>query len=101
MIRLVPNHAARVQRARSVTFTFDDEAISGFVGETVATALQRGGHRLLRHAPEDGGARGAFCCMGLCQECLVQVGGRTVESCRLLVSADLTVTSLKRGAQSQ
>lgn len=46
-------------------------------GESVASALMRA--RVLRFA--DGPARGVFCGIGQCQNCLVQVDGRTVEAC--------------------
>ncbi|WP_445327153.1 2Fe-2S iron-sulfur cluster-binding protein [Yoonia sp. GPGPB17] len=65
-------------------------------GESVLAALTRAGFHHLRDAPEDAAPRGAFCCMGLCQECIVQVDGRQIESCRQLVTDGLSVTSLKR-----
>lgn len=97
MIRLVPNQTAAIRRAPEVSFTFDGQPVSGRTGESVAVALMRAGHLWLRDAPEGGGPRGAFCCMGLCQECAVRVGDAVTESCRLEVAPGLSVTSLKRG----
>ena len=91
MIRLVPNHAARIRRSETVTFTFDSEPVQGHLGETLVSALMRAGHLNLREAPNDSAPRGAFCCMGLCQECAVIVDGQVVEACRTVVSADLVV----------
>lgn len=96
MIRLVPNHSGLIQRASSVEFTFDGRGISGHLGETVLSALNRAGVLHLRDAPEDGTPRGAFCCMGLCQECVVKVDGISVESCRQHVSDGLIVRSVTR-----
>lgn len=95
MIRLVPNHSGAIKHAPRVEFTFDGRIISGHQGETVLTALMRAGVLHLRDAPADGMARGAFCCMGLCQECVVEVGGANVESCRQRVSDGLVVQSIR------
>lgn len=83
-----------VLRAAEVTFSFDGRDYRAPAGESLAAALLANGIRNLRCAPEDGGARGAFCFMGLCQECLVVVDGRHVEACRLPVSAGLAVRRL-------
>ncbi len=96
MIRLVPDQSALIRRAPEIGFTFDGQPVQGRQGESVASALMRAGGLYLRDAPEGGGRRGAFCCMGLCQECAVRVEGAVVESCRLTVAPGLAVTSLKR-----
>lgn len=96
MIRLVPDHSGQIRRAARVSFTLDGVPVSAPEGEALAVALLRSGHLHLRDAPEDGAARGAFCCMGLCQECAVQVNGEIVESCRMPVVAGLVVETLKR-----
>lgn len=91
MIRLVANQAALIKRAPKVGFTFDGEAVQGHAGETLAAALMRAGHLTLRRAPNDGAPRGAFCCMGLCQECTVRIGGQITEACRTEVTDNLVV----------
>jgi len=78
-------------RGPKVRFRFDGREIEGFAGESVAAALLAQGIRALRNAPLDGGPRGLFCAMGICQECVVLVNGRRVESCRLIVSDGLDV----------
>lgn len=98
MIRLVPDQSAQIRRAPKVSFTFDGAPVSGHAGESLAAALIRSGHLHLRDAPEDGAARGAFCLMGLCQECVVTLDGHRVESCRVPVQEGISVTSLKRGS---
>lgn len=82
-MRLVPDHSGRIVRRETVTFTFGGETLTGHAGETVAAALWRAGRLALRTGPADGRPRGAFCCIGLCQECLVLHDGRRTESCRL------------------
>ncbi|MEP1765499.1 MAG: (2Fe-2S)-binding protein [Sulfitobacter sp.] len=96
MIRLLPDQSALITRTAPVEFSFDGRSVLGHDGETVLAALLRSDHAYLRDAPEDGAPRGAFCCMGLCQECVVEIDGLLVESCRLRVSSGLVVRSLKR-----
>ena len=45
----------------------------------------------LRDSPR-GGARGAFCLMGVCQECLLQVDGVQRLACLVTVSDGMQVT---------
>lgn len=91
MIRLVPNHASKIVRSAPVVFTFDGQSVEGHEGENLAGALLRAGRLHLRNAPENGGPRGAFCCMGLCQECAVRIDGQVVEACRTEVTQGLAV----------
>jgi len=94
-MRLTPDQSGLIRRTAKVEFTFDGTSVAGHAGESLAVALLRAGHLHLRDAPEDGAARGAFCCMGLCQECVVRIEGQVVESCRSVVVSGLVVTSLK------
>lgn len=94
MIRLVPNHASAIVRGPEVAFKFDGTSFKGFAGESVVAALLRAGVTNLRSAPVDGGARGAFCLMGLCQECAVRVNGQVREGCRTVVADGMIVERL-------
>lgn len=78
-------------RPGSVTFTVDGHAVSAFVGEPLATALATLGHLNLRVSPRDGTPRGAFCFMGVCQECVVHVDGVLRQACLTPVTAGMTV----------
>jgi len=91
MIRLVPNHASAIERGTEVTFQFDGASINGIAGESVVAALLRAGVTHLRSAPVDGAPRGAFCMMGLCQECAVRVDGQVIEGCRTVVVEGMKV----------
>jgi aerobic-type carbon monoxide dehydrogenase small subunit (CoxS/CutS family) len=98
MIRLVSDQSAQITRTEKVEFTFDGEAIWGYAGESLAAALIRSRRLHLRDAPEDAGPRGAFCLMGLCQECVVVLEGQPIESCRIELQPGIAVTSLRHGA---
>lgn len=91
-MRLIPDQSGRIVRRETVTFTFAGETMTGHRGETVAAALWRAGRLALRVGPEDGAPRGAFCLIGLCQECLVEVDGVRIESCRLALDEGMRIT---------
>ncbi|MEO1688702.1 MAG: (2Fe-2S)-binding protein, partial [Pseudomonadota bacterium] len=86
------------RRAPSVRFFLDGEAFDAPEGESVAAALMAAGVTRLRAAPRDGAPRGAFCLMGLCQECLVLAEGpgglAPTEACRLAVREGLSLRRL-------
>ncbi|AXI49268.1 hypothetical protein C1J03_24490 (plasmid) [Sulfitobacter sp. SK012] len=91
MMRLVANQSSLIERTELVTFTFAGHPVQGYRGEALVAALLRKGYLNLRNAPQDTAPRGAFCCMGLCQECVVHINGQVVEACRYEVAPDLSV----------
>ncbi len=56
-----------------VTFTFDGTPVAAFAGDSVAAALLAAGIRICRTTPVSGAARGPYCMMGVCFECLVRI----------------------------
>lgn len=82
-----------VQRV-PVSFRLNGAQVSGFAGESVAAALGALGLTTLRHAPRSGDARGAFCLMGVCQECLCRINGARREACRTPLRAGMEVETL-------
>ena len=50
-------------------------------GTSLAAALMAAGIRRLRRSPRAAGPRGAFCMMGVCQECLISADGAIVQAC--------------------
>lgn len=77
-----------------IAFRFDGREVRAPAGMSVAAALLAAGVARLRAAPADGAPRGAFCMMGICQECVVLVDGVVVEACRLPAVAGLDVRSV-------
>ncbi len=59
-------------RGKRITITVNGIPVTAHEGESVHAALTTAGIYLLRQ-PLPGEARGAFCGMGLCYECLVTV----------------------------
>ena len=75
-----------------VEFTFDGDVVAGQEGEPIAAALFAAGYRVLRTTPRFGDARGGYCMIGRCTDCLVVVDGNTnVPACLTPVAAGLAV----------
>jgi len=80
-----------VTRSPLVTLSVDGCEVEAHEGESLAAALFAAGIRRLRSSPRSGAARGMFCLMGACQECLVLVDGRRALACRESVRAGMAV----------
>lgn len=76
---------------REITIRVAGSARRTLAGRSLAAALLDLGIRKLRQSPRAGGARGAFCMMGACQECLVRVDGRLVQACMVAVADSMDV----------
>jgi len=81
------------ERPPPVTLLVDDESITAYPGESLAAALLAAGITTLRSSPRAKQPRGAFCFMGLCQECLVRVDGQTVLACQTLIERGMVVST--------
>ena len=80
-------------RGAAIEFRFDGLAVAAYEGESLACALFAAGIRTLRCSPRTGAARGMFCLMGSCQECVVWADGRRVPACQEPARAGLDVRS--------
>lgn len=82
-----------VERGAPVRFSVDGVWVEGFAGESVAAALAAAGLLVLRASPRTGEPRGAFCWMGLCQECTMVIDGARRPACRTAIRDGLSVRS--------
>lgn len=80
-------------RGAAIEFRFDGRTVAAYEGESVACALFAAGIRTLRRSPRTEMARGMFCLMGSCQECVVWADGRRVPACQEPARAGLDVRS--------
>ena len=76
------------ERGSHLTIYFDGEAVMARPGETVAAALLAAGHRRFRTAAVGGAARGPFCMMGACFECLAEIDGEPNRQTCMVEAAD-------------
>jgi thioredoxin reductase len=74
MTRSLRGRGGEVSPTERIEFEFDGVRLEGRRGETLAAALTAAGIREFR-ITRQGEARGLFCGMGVCQECLVEVDG--------------------------
>ena len=68
--------------AATVRVTFDGRPIVARTGEPIAAALLAAGVRVFRTMPNGGEARGGYCLVGRCSDCLMIVDGElNVRAC--------------------
>lgn len=85
-------------RTRRVAFLFDGETVEAQEGDTVATALLAAGAGATRATPVSGTSRAAYCMMGVCFECLVEIDGvPNRQGCLVAVTEGMQVRR-QRGA---
>jgi len=58
-----------------VIFSFEGQPVNARAGDSVAAALTAVGISHLRDSVVSGSARGVYCMMGACFDCLVEVDG--------------------------
>ncbi|MBI1777842.1 MAG: (2Fe-2S)-binding protein [Proteobacteria bacterium] len=83
------------RRSSPVTITVDGQPVAAFAGESVAAALLAAGIYRLRSSPLAASPRGMFCWIGICQECVVAIEGRTVPACQEPVREGLEIVLLR------
>ncbi|GBC63238.1 proline dehydrogenase [Desulfonema ishimotonii] len=64
-----------VLRGEKITIRVNGQPVVAYEGESVHAALLAAGHRVFRQSRNGAGARGIFCGMGVCYECLVTING--------------------------
>lgn len=74
-LRLPAGPAERIDRAASISFSFDGATRKGLAGDTIASALSAAGVRVLTRSFKYHRPRAVLCCAGRCPNCLVQVDG--------------------------
>jgi sarcosine oxidase subunit alpha len=74
-VRLAPRAGERIDRSRELTFSFEGDTVTGFGGDTVASALFAAGRRVFSRSFKYHRPRGLLCCEGRCPNCLLQVDG--------------------------
>jgi D-hydroxyproline dehydrogenase subunit gamma len=80
-----------IVRGHGVNIVVDGFSLTAYAGENLAAALMASGVLRLRHSPRSAGPRGAFCLIGVCQECVVQVNGALRQACLVPIEQGLVV----------
>ncbi|MGH6814773.1 MAG: 2Fe-2S iron-sulfur cluster-binding protein [Hyphomicrobiaceae bacterium] len=80
-----------IGRGREVTIRVDGHSVAACEGEMLAAALMAAGFLRLRASPNARTPRGAFCLMGVCQECAISIDGTIRQACQVRVHEGLDV----------
>lgn len=76
----------------TVEIAVDGAAVEVPAAGTVASALLALGHDAFRRTPTRGAARGPFCMMGVCFDCLVTIdGAANRQGCMMPIRAGMRV----------
>lgn len=87
-------------QTRPLSFSFEGAALKGQEGDSVATALLANGITDFRATVPSGAARGPFCLMGACFDCLVEIDGRpNRQACLLKLRDGMRIRRQERGRQ--
>jgi sarcosine oxidase subunit alpha len=73
--RLPSQPGERIDRAKTISFTFDGKPVQALEGDTVGSALYAAGRRTFSRSFKYHRRRGLMCCAGNCPNCLVAVDG--------------------------
>lgn len=76
----------------AISFQFEGQSVQASEGESLAAALLLAGISTFRSTVRTGTARGPYCMMGVCFECLVEVDGRpNQQACMIEVRNGMSV----------
>lgn len=79
-------------QAANVRVTIDGQPFAARDGDSVAATLFAAGVSACRTTPVSGAARGPYCMMGVCFECLVTIDGRpNQQGCLVPVRAGMRI----------
>ncbi|MCX6554166.1 MAG: (2Fe-2S)-binding protein [Candidatus Aminicenantes bacterium] len=83
---------AGIGRCAGIHIRVNGRMITAFPGETVLAALTAAGYKVLKKSNVRGEARGPFCGMGVCYECLVTIDGTPKQrSCMVEVADNMEI----------
>jgi len=85
-----------VERGEDMTVILDGQAVPAYAGETVAAVLITGNGMTTR-TTAGGAARGFYCGMGVCFDCLVVVDGVPNTRACMTIAADGMHVSRQQG----
>ena len=93
--RLAQRQGELIDRSQEVTFQWEGRPVTGYAGDTIASALFAAGTRVFSRSFKYHRPRGLMCCSGQCPNCLVEVDGQpTVRACMTPVEQGMDVKHL-------
>ena len=93
-MRLAAQPHERIDRSHEIRFFYEGQAVRGFAGDTIGSALFAAGRRIFSRSFKYHRPRGLLCCTGHCPNCLMTVDGiPNVRVCTTPLSEDTAVRS--------
>jgi len=74
-VRLPEQPGERIDRSQPIEFLFAGKRVSGFLGDTIGSALYASGQRVFSRSFKYHRPRGLACCSGHCANCQMTVDG--------------------------
>ena len=99
MYKRLPDLVASDSHARLLAVTIDGKRFAARDGDTVAATLLAAGLPDCRTTPVSGSARGPFCMMGVCFDCLVVIDGRPNQQSCMITARDGMKIERQQGAR--
>jgi len=99
MYKRLPDLATSDSGARLLAVTINGKPFAARDGDTVAATLFAAGLADCRTTPVSGSARGPFCMMGVCFDCLVVIDGRPNQQSCMIPAHDGMQIERQQGAR--
>jgi sarcosine oxidase, subunit alpha len=74
-----------------IQFTWQGNPLTGYEGETIASALIANGIQVFGRHPKDDSPQGIFCANGQCSQCMVFADGLPLKACVELIQPGMAV----------
>lgn len=90
----IKNHPilGEFEKRETISFLYNGEYMTGLKGEPIAAALRANGVIIHRYTSKEHKARGIFCAIGRCTDCVMIVNGKpNVRSCVTELEEGMTV----------
>lgn len=85
----------QTEESTEIKFQFNGTTITGRVGDSVASALLANECIVLGENLATRNPRAAFCMMGSCYECLVEINGVSMQACQVTLKEGMEIVSLE------
>ena len=84
-----------IPKRKRVPFTWNGQALEGYEGEMIASALIASDIHVFGHHPKDHSPQGMFCANGQCSQCMVIADGLPVKACMTPLRQGVALKSLE------
>ena len=93
--RITKHPILEIPKKKEMEFTWNGQALQGYEGEMIASALIANDIHIFGHHHKDNSPQGMFCANGQCSQCMVIADGLPVKSCMTPLRAGVIVQSLE------